>query len=261
MFTTFFSFSLLLSLSLSVHAFSIDTPQLVQCQPAQITWTDSGNPPYDLLVVPANDMCGEALEDLGNSTSLAVTWTVNLAAGTQIVLSLEDAANNDAWSGTVTVGSSNDASCLASSPSSALPSSSVSGTAPTTVTPSRAATTLSVASYPSSSAFAPAGAANAGLLPNSSGSDASLSASDTLRLCCACPRRVRTLSDQDTMHFYSYERKMVIPGISMRYYPGDNVPSFILHLWSWPRFFLSLGLFLIYQGKFFRPVLEELVLS
>lgn len=71
-----------------------------------------------------------------------MTWTANLAAGTQIVLYIEDSEGNAAWSGSVrfsqtesslpinyshggqqiTVGSSNDTSCLASSPSSAAPS-------------------------------------------------------------------------------------------------------------------------------------------
>lgn len=36
-----------------------------------------------------------------DQTSTTVTWTVNLAAGTQIVLYVEDADENDAWSGTV----------------------------------------------------------------------------------------------------------------------------------------------------------------
>lgn len=40
-------------------------------------------------------------EDLGNQTATTLTWTVNIAAGTQVVLALEDAAFNDAWSGIV----------------------------------------------------------------------------------------------------------------------------------------------------------------
>lgn len=39
--------------------------------------------------------------DLGDQNSLSTTYTVALAAGTQVVLSLEDAAGNEAWSDTV----------------------------------------------------------------------------------------------------------------------------------------------------------------
>lgn len=85
-----------------------------------------------------------------------MTWTVNLSAGTQVVLSLEDAAGNEAWSGTITVGNSNDTSCLPSTPSST----------PLTVLPS-GGTPTTTSSFPTSSAFAPAGAANAGLGPTS----------------------------------------------------------------------------------------------
>ncbi|KAH0833028.1 hypothetical protein J3R83DRAFT_12016 [Lanmaoa asiatica] len=164
MFTTLFSLSLLITLIHTAFAqsgFTIDTPTLVQCQSTQITWTDTGNAPYDLLVVSAQDICGEALEDLGNQTSTAMTWTVNLAAGTQVVLSLQDAAGNEAWSGAITIGNSNDTSCLAATHSSA----STSGT-PATVPPSGSAPTHT-SSLPTSSAFAPAGAANAGLAPTS----------------------------------------------------------------------------------------------
>ncbi|KAI9574006.1 hypothetical protein HD554DRAFT_2166870 [Boletus coccyginus] len=162
MFTTLFSLSLFIALIQSVLAQSdleINTPIFVQCQPIQITWTASNNPPYGLLVVSAQDLCGEAIQDLGNQTSTAMTWTVNLAAGTQVALFLEDAAGNDAWSGTITVGDSNDTSCLTSIPA-------VSGTA-LTVPPTGGAATPSAPSSPTSSAFTPSGVANAGMAPAS----------------------------------------------------------------------------------------------
>ncbi|KAG8213313.1 hypothetical protein J3R82DRAFT_11793 [Butyriboletus roseoflavus] len=163
MFTTFLSLSLFITLIHTVLAqsgFSIDTPAFLQCQPAQITWSPSNNPPYDLLIVSAQDVCGEALEDLGNQTSIAMTWTVNLGSGTQVVLSLQDSVGNEAWSGAITVGSSNDTSCLASTPSSAPPSS-------YTVPPGNGATPAAASPSPTSSAFSPAGAANPGLAPTS----------------------------------------------------------------------------------------------
>ncbi|KAF9243406.1 hypothetical protein BU15DRAFT_43035 [Melanogaster broomeanus] len=164
MFAALFSIALFVTLFQTVFAdFTIDTPTFVQCQESQITWTQS-TPPYDILIVNADDVCGDAIEDLGNMTSLAVTWTVNLAAGSQVVLSLGDAAGNEAWSGTITVGDSNDSSCLAGT--SAAPSAPL--TTPTPV-PSGAVASGGAATVASAtpSAFAPAGAANAGLNPSS----------------------------------------------------------------------------------------------
>jgi len=162
MFTTFFSLSLILALVQSVLAqyggFMIDTPTLVQCQSAQITWTSTGNPPYDLLIVPANDPCGHAIEDLGNQTSTSMNWNVNIAAGTQVALSLMDAVGNEAWSGTITVGDSSNTSCLTSTSPSPTPS--VSGNP----YPGGPSTTSTTSSSPTSSAFAPAGAAGAGVV-------------------------------------------------------------------------------------------------
>ena len=39
--------------------------------------------------------------DLGDQTGLSTTYTVALASGTQVVLSLLDAQGDEAWSGTV----------------------------------------------------------------------------------------------------------------------------------------------------------------
>ncbi|KIK16124.1 hypothetical protein PISMIDRAFT_278092 [Pisolithus microcarpus 441] len=157
MFAALFSFTLFVTLFQSVFAdFTIDTPQFVQCQDAQITWTQS-NPPYNLIIVPADDVCGNSLESLGDFTSLETTWLVNLASGTQVVLSLEDASGNEAWSGAITVGASNDTSCLQSSSAS-----------PTTTPPANVAQTSATShSAAATTTYSPAGAANAGSLPAS----------------------------------------------------------------------------------------------
>ncbi|KAG6334410.1 hypothetical protein ID866_4679 [Astraeus odoratus] len=157
MFAALFSFTLFVALFQSVFAqdFSIDTPTLVQCQEAQITWTQS-NPPYNLIIVSADDVCGNALEDLGNFNDLSTTFLVNIASGTQVVLSLEDASGNEAWSGTVTVGPSNDSSCLSGS-----------GSNSTTTTHSTAVPSTTKSSAPTTTVYAAAGAANAGTDPTS----------------------------------------------------------------------------------------------
>jgi len=166
MFATLLSVTIFFALAIQgVFAdFEIDTPAFIQCQPAEITWSAS-QPPYNLIIVSADDMCGNALEDLGDSNSTSLTYTVNLAAGTQVVLSLEDNNGDEAWSGTITVQGSNDSSCLASSSSS---SSSSAGYTPTASYPAGTGSDGGVSS-PTTSPFAPAGAANAGINPLSSG--------------------------------------------------------------------------------------------
>lgn len=159
MFATLFSVTLFVALAIQgVFAqFTIDTPSLVQCTGVQITWTAS-SPPYNLLVVAADDVCGEALVDLGEQSGLSLEWKVNVAAGTQVVLSLEDSEGNEAWSGTTTVAASGDSSCLTNTTSSA---SAASSTGTVLTIPAATSTKTSTTTY------APAGAANAGLAPAS----------------------------------------------------------------------------------------------
>ncbi|KIM67553.1 hypothetical protein SCLCIDRAFT_21080 [Scleroderma citrinum Foug A] len=158
MFAALFTLTLFVALFQRVFAgLSIDTPQFTQCQPAEITW-NGGNSPYNLIIVSADDVCGNALEDLGDFATLSTTFTVNLASGTQVVLSLEDASGDEAWTGTVTVGASSDSSCLSSNPSG-LP----------TTTPTPTPTPSTTSSVPTTTIYDPAGAANAGLAPASGG--------------------------------------------------------------------------------------------
>jgi hypothetical protein len=131
---------------------TMPTPQLTQCQDAQITWSQTQGP-YNLVVLSAADICGTPLFNLGDFTNNQMTWSaVPIAAGTQVVLSVEDINSNEAWTGTITVGSSSDSSCLSSTQPAANAGSNPTGT------------TVVASSRPSSSAVA-AGAANAGLAP------------------------------------------------------------------------------------------------
>ncbi|KAG1856458.1 hypothetical protein F4604DRAFT_1798523 [Suillus subluteus] len=158
MFATLFSVTLFVALAIQgVFAadLTIDTPSLTQCGSVQINWTAS-SPPYDLLVVPADDLCGEALLDLGQQTGLSYQWDVALASGTAVVFFIQDSEDNEAWSGTMTVGASSDTSCLT-------------GTTPTTSSPAgtplaNPATAAKSTATPTT--YSPAGAANAGLAPS-----------------------------------------------------------------------------------------------
>ncbi|EIM91078.1 uncharacterized protein STEHIDRAFT_152753 [Stereum hirsutum FP-91666 SS1] len=120
MFTTLLTATLLSAAAIrgARADFTIDTPaSLVQCQAQQITWSQTTGP-YNLIVVSAADPCGDDLVDLGDHDGLSMTWTVNVAAGTEVLLALEDETGEEAWTGAVTVAASDDSSCLSSSSSS-----------------------------------------------------------------------------------------------------------------------------------------------
>ncbi|KAN0092951.1 hypothetical protein V8E55_003735 [Tylopilus felleus] len=161
MFTTLFSLSLLVTLIPSVLAQSDDnltvyTPLTFnECQQVSITWSDTGNSPYEVFVVPDDNPCDTvALMYLGNQTSTSVTCTPDISAGTQVDILVVDAAGNEGWSATITVGGSNDTSCLTSN----SPSGGISGTLLTPGTPT--------SSPSASTTFSPVGAAGAGLVSN-----------------------------------------------------------------------------------------------
>ncbi|EGN98897.1 hypothetical protein SERLA73DRAFT_181617 [Serpula lacrymans var. lacrymans S7.3] len=166
MFATLLSVTIFFALAIQgVFAdFEIDTPTFTQCQSANITWSAS-QPPYNLIIVSADDMCGNPLQDLGDTSATELAYTVNITAGTQVVLSLADNNGDEAWSGTITVQGSSDSSCLASSSSSA----SVAPTSVASVPTALPSGTDSGSGAPTTSPFAPAGAANAGINPLSSG--------------------------------------------------------------------------------------------
>ena len=153
MFAALFQITLFCTVALqgALAELTIYTPQFTQCEVANITWTQT-NGPYDLIITPAEDPCGEAIADLGELNGLSTSYTVAIAAGTEVVLSLQDAEGEEAWSGTITVDGSDNTSCLNATSTSSY------GTG----------TTMTVGGA-SSTPFAPAGAANAGTNPNSSG--------------------------------------------------------------------------------------------
>ncbi|KZT29747.1 hypothetical protein NEOLEDRAFT_1106320 [Neolentinus lepideus HHB14362 ss-1] len=192
MLATLFSSTLFFALAIrSASAdFSIDTPQLTQCGDAHVTWENTGAGPYNLIVVPASDPCSDVLADLGDHQGTSMSWKVNFPAGTQLMFSLEDDNGDEAWSGSMTVGGSSDASCLPAVSSSAAASSAAASSAAasssaavsssaaasgssarTTLVVSPAATGAAKAaatvSASSSGAAVPVGAANAGLDPTS----------------------------------------------------------------------------------------------
>ncbi|EEB93923.1 hypothetical protein MPER_07356, partial [Moniliophthora perniciosa FA553] len=81
------------------------------CQDVQLTW-EATKGPYNIPVVPANDPCeGDVLADLGDTDATSVTWKPDLPAGWQVILSALDGNDEEAWSGTITIGGG-DSSCV-----------------------------------------------------------------------------------------------------------------------------------------------------
>ncbi|KAF8206335.1 hypothetical protein K438DRAFT_470138 [Mycena galopus ATCC 62051] len=93
--------------------FTVDTPTLTQCESTTIAW-QAGQGDVNLIAVDPSDPCGEVLHDFGdfNSTTTSVKWVVPFPAGTKLQLSAENAAGDEAWSGSMTVGNSSTTSCL-----------------------------------------------------------------------------------------------------------------------------------------------------
>ncbi|KAG5642584.1 hypothetical protein DXG03_002535 [Asterophora parasitica] len=95
-------------------------------------------------ILPGNQPGAPALQSFGQVEGTSLTWTVNIAAGTSIGLTLRDSTGNTAQSAPFTVNAGGDTSCVGKDPTS-------SGPAPTGV-PSSSAGETSATPAPSSSA-------------------------------------------------------------------------------------------------------------
>ncbi|KZV73008.1 hypothetical protein PENSPDRAFT_575171 [Peniophora sp. CONT] len=159
MFTTLISAAALSLLAArgAMADFSVNSPTFTQasgvcCASTQITWSGTSKP-VNILVVPAEDPCDDTLADLGDHTKTSMSWNVSLPAGTQLLISLEDSEGEEAWSDTITVQPSSDASCLSAAQRAALPAASNS-TASASAASSAGAASSAVAVSPASTAVA-----------------------------------------------------------------------------------------------------------
>jgi hypothetical protein len=137
---------------------TIDTPQEVTtCEPVTFNWT-GGSGPFDLIAVSPSDPCGTPVVDFGALNNNSLTWIPNLPAGTQLELSLEDANENVAWSGTFTIAQGSDTSCISGAASSSSAASSAAASSSVAVTGTTMVITGSAPTQPASaSSSAPAG--------------------------------------------------------------------------------------------------------
>lgn len=140
--------------SLASAQLMINTPTgVVQCQVSLISWGGSTGP-YFVSVLPGNQPSAAPLEVLLSSTSATTySWTVDLAAGTLITLSVKDGTGAINYSSAVTIGAGS-ASCLnkssgaAGASSSAAKSGASSAAVPAASTPSAAAPAVTPAATP-----------------------------------------------------------------------------------------------------------------
>lgn len=161
MYSTLITVALFVTFALqSVLAeFAISTPELTQCKKSSFSWADTGNPPYNLIIVAADAPCGDSLSEPGDYTGTTGTWLVTLAAGSKVLLSLEDAAGDEAWSGSIVVGDSDDDSCLPNHSKTQSSSAPASTSATSTVVP--AVKSIAASDASTSAPPVPVGAANA----------------------------------------------------------------------------------------------------
>ncbi|KAJ7158657.1 hypothetical protein C8R46DRAFT_1109814 [Mycena filopes] len=112
MFATLITLALFAAPALNgVAAFDVNTPELVQCSSAPLSWAGTKGP-YNLILVSPNDPCGDILADLGDHPDPSIHWVVDFPAGTHLMLSIEDANGDEGWSGNMTVAASSNTTCL-----------------------------------------------------------------------------------------------------------------------------------------------------
>ncbi|KAJ1307767.1 hypothetical protein OPQ81_001854 [Rhizoctonia solani] len=137
--------------AVAAQSLTINTPaSVVQCQPAQITWTATNTPVF-VSIIPGGQPGAAALQDFGQQTGSSLTWTVNIAAGTSITFQLRDSTGAVAYSAPTTIQSSSDSSCLGAGASTAP---ATSGAATSGAVTSGAATSAAVTSALSSASVA-----------------------------------------------------------------------------------------------------------
>ncbi|KAI9428320.1 hypothetical protein H4582DRAFT_2107045 [Lactarius indigo] len=91
--------------------FSVQTPVFTQCALAQFSWEQT-KAPYNVIIVNQTDPCGEEVTDLGDHNSTSLSWNVTIPSGWNVMISIEDAEGEEAWSGSIAVKPSNNTSCL-----------------------------------------------------------------------------------------------------------------------------------------------------
>ncbi|WRT67183.1 uncharacterized protein IL334_004149 [Kwoniella shivajii] len=168
-------FAVLSTFVAAVNALTINTPaSLIECQPASITFSGGSASPYYLSILPGGQPSAAALENLPNADTSPVTWTVDIASGTNITIKITDGSGNIAYSSAVVVQAGSSTSCLGTNSGSSSASASSDSSAT-----SAAASSGSTASAASGSGSATSAAGSAASAAKSSGTAAASAAASS----------------------------------------------------------------------------------
>ncbi|PAV16636.1 hypothetical protein PNOK_0825600 [Pyrrhoderma noxium] len=161
--------SVLTTLATTAYGLTINTPSsIVQCEPSLLSWSD-GTAPYYLSILPGGETTATALESFSSTSDTSYTWTVDIASGTSITLSIKDSTGTVAYSDTITIQSSSDSSCLSSSSASGTSSGSTStGTSGTTATGTSSTGTATGSSTGTSTSSSSSSSSSSGAIRGSS---------------------------------------------------------------------------------------------
>ena len=158
-------------------------PSITQCQPAALQWTGATGA-VRIAILPAGQVSAAPIENLPDQSgaSGSYVWTVNVASGTNITISINDGSGVANYASPLVVLPSSDDSCLnAAASSSSSSSGAAAGGAPSSTAASSSATSSRASSSSSraatSSSSAPTSSATSGSSSTTGGSSASSSSS------------------------------------------------------------------------------------
>ncbi|KAG9026568.1 hypothetical protein FRB95_008690 [Tulasnella sp. JGI-2019a] len=86
--------------SLVLAQLTVDTPvNVVQCQPTTLNWS-GGTGPYNVFVLPGRQPNAVSIESTISAVpATSLTWGVEIAAGTLVMIGVMDATGAEAYSG------------------------------------------------------------------------------------------------------------------------------------------------------------------
>ncbi|WWD15958.1 hypothetical protein CI109_100382 [Kwoniella shandongensis] len=151
---------------------SVNTPaSLIECQPASLSWTAT-TAPYYIAFLPGGQVSAAALEQLSPVQSAPYTWTVNIAANTNITIRITDGTGAIAYSSPVVIQAGSNSACLTSVAADASTTAGGAATgssgASATTTGSASRSGSAAGSATSSAGAATSSAASAGLVTRES---------------------------------------------------------------------------------------------
>ncbi|KAJ4476234.1 hypothetical protein J3R30DRAFT_3704774 [Lentinula aciculospora] len=134
-----------------VLALTVNTPSsLTTCEPTLLSWS-GGTAPYYLTILPGGETSASALKTFDSTNATEYTWTVDIAADTEITIELKDSTGTIAYSDEADIAAGSDTSCVSTSVSASATAGSTSADSSATTTSGSTATSSSSGSGSTSS--------------------------------------------------------------------------------------------------------------